>query len=156
MDDRVWRIWEIAMTGGKLLGEKPVPSALRPPQIPQGFPSDRTRSSAVRDRQIPSWAAAWPKSLHDGLITVSYTMQQDGLMKIFSVVGFIRRAQSTHYFSLLKNNISWIYDSLFLPAKTHSGLKESDTVSVKSGLSTAHGFNSQPRCPEKFSVELNL
>lgn len=87
----------------EILGEKPVISALRLPQIPHGLPSDRTRFSAVGGRQLPSWAAAWPRSLHDRLIRISCTVEQDGLTQFFfSVVVFERRTQ-VHiiFFSLI-------------------------------------------------------
>jgi hypothetical protein len=38
------------------LGEKPVPVPLCPPQISHGLIRDRTRASAVRDRQLTAMA----------------------------------------------------------------------------------------------------
>ena len=70
-------------------------------------------------------------------------------MQIFFSRRFCKKGASTHYFSLVKDIIRWIYGAFFLLTKTHSGLKESTTVSVKSALPTAQRFNSRPRCPEK-------
>jgi hypothetical protein len=39
----------------EVLGEKPVPVPLCPPQIPHGLIRSRTRASAVRDRQLTAW-----------------------------------------------------------------------------------------------------
>jgi hypothetical protein len=36
----------------EVLGEKPVPVPLFPPQIPHGLTRDRTRASAVRGRRL--------------------------------------------------------------------------------------------------------
>ena len=44
----------------EVLGEKPVPVPLCPPQIPHGLIWDRTRSSAVRGRRLTAWAMARP------------------------------------------------------------------------------------------------
>jgi hypothetical protein len=44
----------------EVLGEKPVPLPLCPPQIPHGLTRDRTRSSAVRGRRLTAWAMARP------------------------------------------------------------------------------------------------
>jgi hypothetical protein len=44
----------------EVLGEKPVPVPLCPPQIPQGPTRDPTRASAVRGRRLTAWAMARP------------------------------------------------------------------------------------------------
>jgi hypothetical protein len=44
----------------EVLGEKPVPLPLCPPQIPHGLTRDRTRASAVGGRQLTAWAMALP------------------------------------------------------------------------------------------------
>jgi hypothetical protein len=44
----------------EVLGEKPVPVPLCPPQIPHGLIRDRTRASAVRGRRLTAWAMARP------------------------------------------------------------------------------------------------
>jgi hypothetical protein len=44
----------------EVLGEKPVPVPLCPPQIPHGLTRDRTRASAVRGRRLTAWAMARP------------------------------------------------------------------------------------------------
>jgi hypothetical protein len=44
----------------EVLGEKPVPVSLFPPQIPHGQTRDRTRASAVRDRRLTAWAMTRP------------------------------------------------------------------------------------------------
>jgi hypothetical protein len=41
-----------------VLGEKPVPVPLCPPQIPHGPSRDRTRASTVTDRRLNAWAMA--------------------------------------------------------------------------------------------------
>jgi hypothetical protein len=40
----------------EVLGEKPVPVTLCPPQIPHVPTNDRTRASAVRGRRLTAWA----------------------------------------------------------------------------------------------------
>jgi hypothetical protein len=45
----------------EVLGEKPVPVPLSPPQIPHGLTRDRTRASAVRGRRLTAWAVARPQ-----------------------------------------------------------------------------------------------
>jgi hypothetical protein len=42
----------------EVLGEKPVPVPLSPPQIPHGLTRDRTRVSAVGGRRLTAWAMA--------------------------------------------------------------------------------------------------
>jgi hypothetical protein len=42
----------------EVLGEKPVPVPLCPPQIPHGLTRDRTRASAVGGRRLTAWAMA--------------------------------------------------------------------------------------------------
>jgi hypothetical protein len=42
----------------KVLGGKPVPVPLCPPQIPHGLTRDRTRASAVEGRRLTAWAMA--------------------------------------------------------------------------------------------------
>jgi hypothetical protein len=44
----------------EVLGEKPVPVLLCPPQIPHGLTRDRTRASAVRGRLLTAWDMALP------------------------------------------------------------------------------------------------
>ena len=44
----------------EVLGEKPVPVPLCPPQIPHGLARDRTGASAVRGRRLTAWAMARP------------------------------------------------------------------------------------------------
>jgi hypothetical protein len=44
----------------EVLGEKPVPVPLCPPQIPYGLTRDRTRASAVEGRRLTAWAMARP------------------------------------------------------------------------------------------------
>jgi hypothetical protein len=44
----------------EVLGEKPVPVPLYPPQIPNGPNRDRNRASAVRGLRLTSWATARP------------------------------------------------------------------------------------------------
>ena len=44
----------------EVLGEKPVPVPLCPPQIPHGLTRDRTRASAVTGRRLTVWAMARP------------------------------------------------------------------------------------------------
>jgi hypothetical protein len=44
----------------EVLGEKPVPVSLCPPQIPRAPTRDLTRSSAVRGRRLTAWAIAQP------------------------------------------------------------------------------------------------
>jgi hypothetical protein len=46
----------------KVLGEKPVPVPLCPPQTPRGLTRDRNRASAVEDRRLTAWALARPCS----------------------------------------------------------------------------------------------
>jgi hypothetical protein len=43
-----------------VLGEKPVPVPLCPPQIPHGLTRDRTQASAVGGRRLTAWAMARP------------------------------------------------------------------------------------------------
>jgi hypothetical protein len=45
----------------EVLGEKPVPVSLCPPQIPHGLNRDRTRASEVGGRRLTAWAMARPK-----------------------------------------------------------------------------------------------
>jgi hypothetical protein len=45
-----------------VLGEKPVPVPLCPPQIPHGLARDRTRASAVGGRRLTAWTMARPTS----------------------------------------------------------------------------------------------
>jgi hypothetical protein len=42
----------------EVLGEKPVPVPLCPPQIPHGLPLARTLASTVRSRRLTAWARA--------------------------------------------------------------------------------------------------
>jgi hypothetical protein len=44
----------------EVLGEKPGPVPLCPPQIPHGLTRDRTRASAAGDRRLTAWAMARP------------------------------------------------------------------------------------------------
>jgi hypothetical protein len=44
----------------EVLGEKPVPVPLCPPQIPHLLARDRTRESAVGGRRLTAWAMARP------------------------------------------------------------------------------------------------
>jgi hypothetical protein len=44
----------------EVLGEKPVPVPLCPPEIPHGLNRDRTRASAVGGRRLTAWAMARP------------------------------------------------------------------------------------------------
>ena len=44
----------------EVLGEKPVPVTICPPQIAHGLIRDRTRASAVRGRRLTAWAMARP------------------------------------------------------------------------------------------------
>jgi hypothetical protein len=44
----------------EVLGEKPVPAPLCPPQIPHGLTRDWTRASAVIGRLLTAWAMARP------------------------------------------------------------------------------------------------
>jgi hypothetical protein len=49
----VWSIGGITLTGeNQVLGEKPVPVPLRPPQISHGLNWDRNKPSAVRGRRL--------------------------------------------------------------------------------------------------------
>jgi hypothetical protein len=45
----------------EVLGEKPVPVPLCPPQIPHGLKGDWTQASAVRGRRLTAWAMARPQ-----------------------------------------------------------------------------------------------
>jgi hypothetical protein len=45
----------------EVLGEKPVPVPLCPPQIPHGLTLDRNRASSVRVRRLTAWAMARPR-----------------------------------------------------------------------------------------------
>jgi hypothetical protein len=45
----------------EVLGEKPVPVPLFPPQIPHGLTRDQTRASAVGGRRLTAWAMAQPR-----------------------------------------------------------------------------------------------
>jgi hypothetical protein len=47
----------------EVLGEKPVPVPLRPPQIPHGPTRDRARASAVRGWRLTAWALARPYTM---------------------------------------------------------------------------------------------
>jgi hypothetical protein len=47
----------------EVLGEKPVPLPLCPPEIPYGLTRDRTRASAVRGRRLSAWDMVRPKNL---------------------------------------------------------------------------------------------
>jgi hypothetical protein len=47
----------------EVLGEKPVPVPLCPPQMPQGLTRDRTCFSALGGRQLTAWAMARPCSI---------------------------------------------------------------------------------------------
>jgi hypothetical protein len=47
----------------EVLGGKPVPVPLCPPQIPHGLTRDRTLASAVRGRRLTAWAMARPFGL---------------------------------------------------------------------------------------------
>jgi hypothetical protein len=47
----------------EVLGEKPVPVPLWPPQIRHGLSWDRTQASAVRGRRLIAWAMARPTQL---------------------------------------------------------------------------------------------
>jgi hypothetical protein len=47
----------------EVLGEKPVPAPLYPPQIPHGLTRDRTRAFAVGGRRLNAWAMARPSVL---------------------------------------------------------------------------------------------
>jgi hypothetical protein len=51
----------------EILGEKPVPLPLCPPQIPHGLTRDRARPSAVRGRRLTSWAMARPRFGSSGM-----------------------------------------------------------------------------------------
>jgi hypothetical protein len=42
----------------EVLGEKPVPVSLCPPQIPHGLTRDQIRATAVRGRRLTAWAMA--------------------------------------------------------------------------------------------------
>jgi hypothetical protein len=44
----------------EVLGEKPVPVPLCPPQIPHGLTRDRTQASALRGQLLTAWAMARP------------------------------------------------------------------------------------------------
>jgi hypothetical protein len=44
----------------EVLGEKPVPVPLCPPQIPHGLTRDQTRASVVRGWRLTAWAIARP------------------------------------------------------------------------------------------------
>jgi hypothetical protein len=44
----------------EVLGEKPVPVPLCPPQIPHGLTRDRTQASTVRGRRLSTWTMARP------------------------------------------------------------------------------------------------
>jgi hypothetical protein len=44
----------------EVLGEKPVPVPLCPPQIPHGLTQHRTQASEVGDRRLTAWAMARP------------------------------------------------------------------------------------------------
>jgi hypothetical protein len=44
----------------EVLGEKPVPVPLYPPQIPHELTRDRTRASPVGGRRLTAWAMARP------------------------------------------------------------------------------------------------
>ena len=46
----------------EVLGQKPVPVPLYPPQIPHGLTQDRNRASTVRRRRLTAWAVARPNS----------------------------------------------------------------------------------------------
>jgi hypothetical protein len=46
----------------EVLGWKPVPVPLCPPQIPYGMTRDRTRASAVGGRRLTAWSMARPQS----------------------------------------------------------------------------------------------
>jgi hypothetical protein len=58
----------------EVLGGKPVPVPLCPPQIPHGLTWDRTRASAVTGRQLTAWAMARQQRLQI-LWTASVTVQ---------------------------------------------------------------------------------
>jgi hypothetical protein len=45
----------------EILGEKPVPMPLCPPQIPHGLTRDRTRARAVRGRRLTAWTMVRPQ-----------------------------------------------------------------------------------------------
>jgi hypothetical protein len=47
----------------EVLGEKPVPVPLCPPQFPHGLTRHRTRASAVRGRRLTAWAMTRPTPL---------------------------------------------------------------------------------------------
>jgi hypothetical protein len=47
----------------EVLGEKPVPVPLCPPQIPRGLTRDRIRASGVGRRRLTVWAMARPTGL---------------------------------------------------------------------------------------------
>ena len=47
----------------EVLGEKPVPLPLCPPQIPHGLTRNRTRASAVGSRRLTAWAMTRPRLL---------------------------------------------------------------------------------------------
>jgi hypothetical protein len=51
----------------EVLGEKPVPVPLCPPQIPHKLTWDRTRASAVRGQRLTAWAMARPFSFLLGM-----------------------------------------------------------------------------------------
>jgi hypothetical protein len=62
------RWWWVCNIGGiimagedEVLGEKPIPVTLRPPQVSDGLPRDRTRACAVTSRRLTAWAMARPK-----------------------------------------------------------------------------------------------
>jgi hypothetical protein len=44
----------------EVLGEKPIPVPLCPPQIPRGLTRDRTRASAVVGRRLTAWTMVGP------------------------------------------------------------------------------------------------
>jgi hypothetical protein len=61
----------------EVLGEKPVPVPLCPPQIPHWLTRDRTRAAAVEGRRLTAWAMARP------LLTVArYEEKEAGVVYV--------------------------------------------------------------------------
>jgi hypothetical protein len=74
----------------EVLGVKPVPVPLCPPQIRRGLARDRTRASAVKDRRQTAWAMARP--------TLDYTLL---LLTPCRIVNWHQLSLPNHVFAYL-------------------------------------------------------
>jgi hypothetical protein len=66
----------------EVLGEKPVPVILCPPQIPRGLTLDRTRASAVGGRRLTAWTmarmiSAFTKWMQPSWCVVPFNLRQE-------------------------------------------------------------------------------